>query len=93
MVLIAKKKKTKKPVVILNMGRRCKAPAQPVQDASISSNEDDNQEEDGRSVSAEGGNNQGSEKTLEDKDYSDEKYPPADDKYKQWEDCLQAMEI
>ena len=52
MALHTMKKKTKKRVVILNMGRRFKGPAQPVQD--VSSEEDDNQEEDDRSVIGEG---------------------------------------
>ena len=84
MALVAKKKKTKKSVVILNMGRRFKGPAQPVQVDDISSEEDDNQEEYSRSIKPEGRNNQGSE----DEDYSDEQYPPADDKYKRLEDRL-----
>ena len=93
MVLIAKKKKTRNPIVILNMGRRFKGPAKPVQTADITSDEDDNQEEDGRSVRAEGGSNLGSGKMPEDEDYSDEQYPPADKRYKQLEDRLKAMEI
>ena len=52
MALIAKKKKTQKLVAILNMGRRFKGPAKPVLTTDISSDEDNNQEEDGRSVSA-----------------------------------------
>ena len=66
MALVAKKKKTKKPVVILNMGRRFKGTSQPVQVDDISSEEDDNQEEDGRSINLKVRNNQGSE----DEDYS-----------------------
>ena len=89
MVLLTKEKKTKKQVVILNMGRRFKGHSQPVQVGDISFEEDDNQEEDVRSTRPEGGNNQGSE----DEDYSDEQYPHADDKYKQLEDRLKAMEI
>ena len=55
----------------------------------VSSEEDDNQEEDGRSVRGEDRNNQ----VSEDKDYSDEQYPPTDDKYKQLKDRLKAVEI
>ena len=66
------------------MGRRFKGPVN-----DVSSEEDDNQEEDGRSVSAEDRNNQ----VIEDEDYSDEQYPPTDDKYKQLEDRLKAVEI
>ena len=79
MALVAKKKKTQKPIFILNMGRRFKSLAKPVQTTDITSDEDDNQEEDGRSVRAEGGSNLGSGKMPEDEDYSDEKYPPSDD--------------
>ena len=59
MALVAKKKKTKKPIVILNMGRRFNSSAQPIQVNDISSEEDDNQEEDGRSIKPEGRNNRG----------------------------------
>ena len=83
MTLIAKNKKTRKPIVILNMGRRFKGPAKPIQTADISSDEDDNQEKDGRSIRAEGGSYQGAGKIYEDEDYSDEQYPLADDRYKQ----------
>ena len=68
MALVAKKKKTKKSAAILNIGRRFKGLAQPVQVDDISSEEDDNQEEDGWSIKPEDKNNQGSE----DEDYSDE---------------------
>ena len=71
------------------MGRRFKGPAQPVQVDDISYEEDDNQEEDGRSIKPEGRNNQ----VSEDEDYSDKQYPPVDDKYKQLEDRLKVMEI
>ena len=37
LALVAKKKKTKKLAVILNMGRRFKGPAQPVQVDDVSS--------------------------------------------------------
>ena len=61
MTLLSKKKKTRKPTAILNMGRRFKGPAQPVQVDDVSSEEDDNQEEYGRSIKPDGRNNQGSE--------------------------------
>ena len=78
MALIAKKNKTRKLVALFNMGRRFKGPVKPFPTADISSDEN-NQEEYGRSVRAQGGNNQGSGKIPEDEDYSDEQYPPADD--------------
>ena len=46
MMLLAKqKKKTKKPVTVLNLGRRFKGPAQPIQAVEVSSDEDDDQDE------------------------------------------------
>ena len=57
MVLITKKKKTRNPIAILNMGRRFKAPAQPVRVNDVSSEEYDNKEEDGISVRGEDRNN------------------------------------
>ena len=59
----------------------------------VSSEEDDNQEEDGRTIKHEGRNNQGYENVPEDEDYSDKPYPPIDDKYKQLEGRLKAMEM
>ena len=54
-----------------------------------SSEEDENQDEDARSTRAGGGNNP----ISEDEDYFDEQYPPAEDKYKQLEDRLKAVEV
>ena len=48
LVLIAKKKQTKKPVVVLNMGRRFKGPAQPIHVEDDCSEEDDHRDEDGK---------------------------------------------
>ena len=84
--LIAKerKKKTRKLVGILNMGRRFRGPPKWAQDCDILSNEDDNQGEDGKSVEDEKRNNLGSGQYFEEEeeDYSDEQYPPADENYK-----------
>ena len=88
MALLVTKKKTKKQVVI-NMGRRFKGPARLAQAKDVSSEEDNNQDEDVRSTRDGGGNNQ----ISEDEDYSEEQYPPAGDKYKQLEDRLKAVEI
>ena len=89
MELLATKKKTKKRVVILNMGRRFKGPVRLAQIQEASSEDEDNQEEEVRSTRVRGGNNQ----ITEDEDYSEEQYPPADEKYKQLEDQLKAVEI
>ena len=80
-----KKEKIKKPVGILNMGRRLKGP---VKRALEFEEENDDQEEDDKSMKAD---NQGSDE--EEANYSDEQYPLADDKYKQLEDSLNVMEI
>ena len=71
------------------MGKRFKGPFLQVQIEEDSSEEDENQDEDARSTRVRGGNNQ----ISEDEDYFDEQYPLADDKYKQLEDRLKAIEI
>ena len=44
-------------------------------------------------MKAERGRNLGSGQYSEEEDYSDEQYPPVDNRYKQLEDHLKAMEI
>ena len=75
MALLVTKKKTKK-LVFTNMGRRFKGPARSAQAEDVSSKEDDNQDEDVRSIRPGGGNNQ----IFKDEGYSEEQYPLADDK-------------
>ena len=67
MAPLVTKKKTKKRIVILNMGRRFKGPTWLAQIEEASSEDEDNQKEEVRSTRVEGGNNQ----IIEDKDYSD----------------------
>ena len=67
MALLVTKKKTKKRVVI-NMVKRFKGPARQAQANVISSEENDNQDEDVRSTGAGDGNNQ----IFDDEDYADE---------------------
>ena len=56
MTLLAKqKKKTEKPVIILNLGRRFKGLTQPIQVVEVSSDEDDNQDEEDRNIKPEVG--------------------------------------
>ena len=86
------KKKTKKLVVFLNMGKRFKGLVRRALDFEIPLNEDDNQEKDDESVKAKENKNLGSCQDS-DEDYSIEQYPPADDRYKQLEDRLNVMEI
>ena len=83
-----KKKKAKKPVGVLNLGRRFRGPTNRALDFATSLGEGDNQE----GKNKEGNDNQESEEE-EEVEYSEEKYHPADDKYKQLEDRLNAMEI
>ena len=71
------------------MGKRFKGSVHQVQVVEESSEEDENPDEDARSTRAGGANNQASE----DEDYFDEQYPPVEDKYKQLEDMLKAVEI
>ena len=72
LLLKDKKKKSKKSVGILNLRRRPKGPVKGALDLSTPSNDGDNHEED---------NNLGTDE--DEADYSEEQYPPADDKYKQ----------
>ena len=88
MALLVTKKKTKKQVVI-NMGRRFKGPARQAQANVVSSEENDNQDEDVRNTIAGGGNNQ----IFKDEAYSEEQYLLADEKYKQLEDRLEVVDI
>ena len=88
MSLLVAKKKTKKKDLI-NMGNRFNGPVRQVQVVEDSFEEDENQDEDARRTRARGGNNP----ISEDGDYSNEQYPPDEDKYKQLEDRLTAMEV
>ena len=72
-------KKTKKPTIFLNMGRRFKGPFIRALHFEVPLNEDDNQEKYDESVKAEENNNLGSDQDS-DEDYSDERYNPADDR-------------
>ena len=90
-----RKNKTRKSIGILNIGIRLRGPIKRAQDYDIPSNKDDNQGEDGKSVKAEKGSNHGSGQYSDEdeEDYSDEQYPHANEKYKQLEDNLNAIEI
>ena len=81
-----RKKKTRKPIGILNMGRRFIGPIKKTQYCDIPLNEDDNQGEDGKSVKSEKESNLGSgQYSYEDEEeYSDKQYPPADEKTNSW---------
>ena len=90
LILKDKKKKTKKPVGVLNLGRRVRGPAKQALDFATPSNEGDTQDEINKKTDEED-NSLGSEE--DEADYSEEQYPHTDDKYKQLEDRLNAMEI
>ena len=82
-----KKKKAKKTTGVLNMGRRFQGQARQTLDFATSSSEKDNQEVKGKEAVVQ------LESEDEEEDYSEEQYPPADDKYKHLEERLSAMEI
>ena len=88
LVLKDQKKKVKKLVRVLSVGRR--RPANRALDFTTPSKEGDNQEE-GEEKYEEGDNNPAFEE--DEADYTEEQYPPADDKFKQLEDRLNATEI
>ena len=72
------------------MGRRFRGATKRALEFATPSNEGDNQEEDDKKTKEED-NNPGTDE--EEVDYAEEQYPPADDKYKQLEDRLNAMDI
>ena len=82
LLLKDKKKKPKKSIGVLNLGRRPGGPVKRALDLSTPSNMGDSLEED-----------HNLEIDEVEADYSEEQYPPTDDKYKQLEDRLSAMEI
>ena len=79
-----KKKKKKKRVGFLNMGRRFRESIRQSADMTSSSKDGENQER-----------TKDPSPTVSDNDtdYDEEQYPPAEDRYKQLEDRLRAMEI
>ena len=81
--LFTKERKKKRKYVILNVRIRSKGHAQLVQKEYASSK--DSQEEEAGSIRA--------NISTDDNDSSEERYPPADEKYKQLEDRLKVMEI
>ena len=72
-----KKKKAKKATSVLNLGRRFSGPAIRTLDFATSSGEKDNQEGKGKEVTA-----HPEFEEEEEEDYSEEQYPPANEKYK-----------
>ena len=82
--LILKEKKKKKKVILLSMGRRFGDRLKQQADLSSSSKGGEDQEKE-----------KGPSPTVSDNDtdYDEEQYAPAEDKYKQLEDRLSAMEI
>ena len=87
LIIKDKTKKPKKQTGVLNLCRRFRGPAKQALDFATTSDEGDNQGE----HPMEEKNNPRSEE--DEHDYFEEQYPPADDKYKQLEDQLNAMEI
>ena len=86
-LILKEKKKKKKVVGILNMGRRFGEKLKRQVDLTSSSKEGENQEE-------ETGEKDPSPAVSDnDTDYNDEQYPPNEDRYKQLEDRLSFMEV
>ena len=81
-----RKKKTKKVNGVLNTGRRFHEQTRRTLNFATTSREKDNQEGKGKETTV-------SSESEEEEDYSEEQYPPADDKYKHLEEQLSAMEI
>ena len=80
-----KKKKTKKITRVLNMGRRFQGKTRRVLDFATTSGEKDNQEGKGKEIVVQSESEE-EEEEGEEEDYSEEQYPPADDKYKHLEE-------
>ena len=88
MTLLASKKKPKRKA-LFNMGKRFREPIRQIPIVEDSSEEDGNQVGEARSTQSGCVN----DRVSDEEDYFDEQYPPADDKYKQLEDRLKAVEI
>ena len=81
-----RKKKTKKATGVLNMGRRFQGQTRRTLNFATTSGEGEGKGKE-TAVPSE------SEEEEEEEDYSEEQYPPADDKYRHLEERLSAMEI
>ena len=94
-LIIKEKKKTKKPIGIINIERRFTGLAKQVKEIEITDDNDNEQDDNDESDKHEENNNHGSIKysVEEEEDYLNEQYPPADEKYKLLEERLKAMEI
>ena len=87
--LIVKKntKKTKRTAGVAHMSRRFRGPPRRVVDLASSSKEGENQEGEAREEDP------SPKESDNETDYNEEQYPPADERYKQLEERLSAMEI
>ncbi|XP_058747884.1 uncharacterized protein LOC131620735 [Vicia villosa] len=87
-LLTKKEKKTKKTVGVLNMGRRFQGPLRKVKEI-----EEETEQEEGASGKTDQTSNNGSGKQDEEEEdyYDDEEYP--EDKYRQLEERMKAVEI
>ena len=92
-LIIKEKKKKKKPIGIINIGRRFRGPAKQVKEVEIPEDNDNEQDDNDESDKNKENINHGSVKysVEEEEDYLDEQYPPADEKYKLLEERLTAM--
>ena len=85
-----KEKKKKKRVGVATMGRRFNGEARRVLEFPPTSDEGTSKRD---RVAVPSESDAKEEEVEEDEDYSDQQYPPADDKYKGLEDRLAAMEL
>ena len=76
-LILKDKKKKKRPVGVLNLGKRFKGPARQVSELATPSKERDNQEGDPREE-----DHSTRESEEDEADYTKEQYPSDDDKYK-----------
>ena len=84
---VKKNKKTKKTVGLAHMSRRFRGPPRRVVDLASSSKEGENQEvEDSEEDPS-------TKESDNETDYNEEQYPPDNERYKQLEERLGAMEI
>ena len=86
-LIVKKNKKTKRTAGVTHMGRSFRGPPRRVVELAFSSKEGENQEVEAREEDP------SPKESNNETDYNEEKYPPADERYKQLEERLSAMEI
>ena len=85
-MLAKEKKKVKKPTGVVIMGRRFQGQTRITLNFATTSDEGEGKGKEKEVLSE-------SEEEEEEEDYSEQHYPPADDKYRHLEECFSVMEI